>query len=140
MSRGISCNNPGNIRIGANKWKGKITPSRDPEFETFDCMENGIRAMGRLLLTYFNKVHLATISAIVSEYAPPEENPTAAYIMNVCDRTGFDADAPLDLNNELSGDLLAVVRGMIDQEQGNEAFKITAAQLQEGIDRVYDAP
>lgn len=115
MTRGMAICNPGNIRISDQHWLGKITPSADPDFETFDSIEHGIRAIAKILLTYDSE-GVDTITGIINKWAPPSENPTAAYIDNVCDRTGFNADAQLDLTS--IGDLQPVITGMIDQEQG----------------------
>ncbi len=50
--RGIRINNPLNIRIAANAWQGKITPSRDSTFETFKAPQWGFRAGAILLRNY----------------------------------------------------------------------------------------
>ena len=50
--RGIRINNPLNIRIAGNPWKGKVTPSRDNAFETFKAPEWGFRAGAILLRNY----------------------------------------------------------------------------------------
>lgn len=94
MSRGVSNNNPGNLRISNQHWLGKISPSRDPDFETFDTAEHGLRALAKVLLTYFHE-GLNTIEAIIAKWAPAGENNTDAYIDAVSDMTGFDSDAPL---------------------------------------------
>ena len=106
-------------------------PSIDPEFETFDKMEHGIRAMAVLIINY-SKEGIDTISKIVNRYAPPSENPTNAYVTNVADRTGFDPDAVLDLHQK--DDLLAVVKGMCDQEQGEAIREVADEQFEIGVD------
>lgn len=135
MSRGLLIFNPGNLRISSNPWHGKITPSRDSEFETFDCMENGIRAMARLLTGYFDNYKLHTITGIISRYAPSTENPTTAYIKAVSDSTGFDSDAFINLHD--SAIMKELCSAMFKQEQGADAAKITQSQLDDGIARAY---
>lgn len=130
MTIGLRLNNPGNIRVTAAHWLGKITPSRHEEFETFDTPEHGIRALAVNLLTYYNRYHLGTIRQIITRWAPPSENPTAAYINDVCDRTGFDADASIDLTNE--EDLKSLVVAIITQEQGKCPY--SDRQIDRGIE------
>jgi hypothetical protein len=115
MTRGERLNNPLNIRISNNAWKGKITPSSDADFEQFDTPENGIRAGAKIVLTYFHE-GLSTIRQVITRWAPPSENPTEAYIENVSLRSGFDADAHLMFTS--IDDLWPVIHGMIDQENG----------------------
>lgn len=131
MTRGLSLSNPGNIRISDQHWLGKLTPSRDPDFETFDSIEHGIRAVAMLVLSYYFEHGLNTITGIISRYAPPSENNTASYIMSVCDRTGFDADAPLDL--ERQDELFAIVSAICDHEQGSAIEAVSADQFKTGI-------
>ena len=119
MSRGEKINNPLNIRLSDAHWLGKMSPSSDPDFEQFSSAEYGIRAGAKILLTYF-KLGIDTITGIIERWAPPSENPTAAYIENVCNRTGFDADAHLLLTS--LDDLWPVIKGMIDQEQGEVIY------------------
>lgn len=54
--RGVRINNPLNIRIAGNAWKGKVTPSRDKAFETFKAPEWGFRA-GAILLRNYQQRH-----------------------------------------------------------------------------------
>lgn len=131
--RGLRLNNPGNLRITMTPWEGKITPSKDAEFETFDCIENGIRALGKNLLSYFNFHGLKTIRDIIRRYAPATENNTEAYITAVADRTGYDPDANLNLNEY--EDLRAIAEAIMDQEQGAAVKEISQDQIDEGIQR-----
>jgi hypothetical protein len=81
-------NNPGNLR----------NPS-GVGFQRFGSQEEGLRAMARQLRRYQTRDHLSTIADIVTKYAPPSENDTAAYIGDVAKRTGFAPNQPLDLGN-----------------------------------------
>lgn len=129
LSRGLRVNNPGNIRISPTPWHGKVTPSRDSEFETFDTMENGVRAMTRLILTYHQKYGLNTISDIITRYAPPSENATDAYIHAVSDAVGIDPDATLNFTDKT--EISSLMSAIINHEQGN--MPLTMAQIDSGV-------
>lgn len=76
-------NNPCNIRWSPrNDWRGQIEPLNG--FCQFSDLEFGVRATLRLLENY-RKKNLVTIGQIVSRFAPPKENATAAYIDFVVD-------------------------------------------------------
>lgn len=132
-TRGMKLFNPGNLRITPANWKGKITPSKDSEFETFDCIENGIRALGKTLMSYFHGHGLKTIRDVIRRYAPATENDTEAYVTAVSDQTGYDPDANLNLGTY--EDLRAMAEAIIHQEQGEHAREITPDQMDEGIQR-----
>ncbi len=134
-SRGIRLRNPGDIRISPATWHGKITPSLDPDFETFDCIENGIRAVAILLLNYYTKSNVKTLREMATRYAPPTENDTGLYIDTLADRTGFDPDATLSFPD----DLQAVVEAFIDAEQGEAVRFITADQFADGVKRALQS-
>jgi hypothetical protein len=130
-TRGIRLNNPGNLRISTTLWQGKINPSQDPDFETFDLMEHGIRAIAKTLITYQGVHALRTIRELITRWAPPSDNnPTDAYVNNVADRSGFDPDARLDMTNP--SDLEGVICGIIDQENGT-MDGVTSEQISAGI-------
>ena len=96
MSRGLDNCNPGNIRLSAVRYKGEIRPSRDPEFRCFESVEWGYRALFVLLHTYRRRYGCRTLRAMLRRYAPPEENPTAAYLDFVARAAGVAADAEID--------------------------------------------
>lgn len=96
--KGIRLNNPGNIEKGLN-WKGLADIQPDDRFAAFTSPEYGIRAICRLLLTYNKKYKIKTITGIVNRYAPSHENPTAAYIKNVSEWTGYGPKQSLDLTD-----------------------------------------
>jgi len=113
--RGILNNNPGNIRRTGIDWRGEVPDAEktDPLFEQFTAPEWGVRAMAREIMTSVRRGQ-DTIRAIITEWAPPSENPTAAYIAAVSKRTGIDADTPLELGRDLPG----VIGAIIVQENG----------------------
>lgn len=84
MPRGIRNHNPGNIRRNKTLWRGmSADQSADPAFVVFQAPLWGLRALGRLLRTYYDIYHCRSVAAIITRYAPPTENNTAAYIVAV---------------------------------------------------------
>lgn len=81
--RGIRNNNPGNIRDGNDKWQGMSKIDADKSFVEFDDPTWGIRALAVTLVTYQDKHKLRSIRAIISRWAPPNENNTEAYVAAV---------------------------------------------------------
>jgi hypothetical protein len=111
----LNLNNPGNIRISPVAWVGKVTPSRDPQFETFDTPEHGLRAIAVQLLSDFNFHKLNTVTEIIARWAPDNENDTTAYIANVCDWAGFGPDQMLTPDEPT---LIAFSKAITRQENG----------------------
>lgn len=106
LPRGYRNNNPLNIRYSAlNAWKGKVFPNTDRNntFEQFTNMVYGYRAALYLLRKYINQGY-TTIGAIISKWAPANENNTTAYIndaVNIMNSRGlavtpFDAIHPTE--------------------------------------------
>ncbi|MBO6125191.1 MAG: hypothetical protein J6P55_04950 [Bacteroidaceae bacterium] len=120
--RGIRNNNPLNIRLSNDKWQGQVLPQRgsgEGAFCVFYNMEYGWRAAFRILTnTYYNKYKLRTIRAIVSRWAPNNENNTAAYIRHVSDYTGIGPDKVLASPGECPTDWLLIGYAMAVVENG----------------------
>ena len=116
LPRGIRNNNPGNIKVGASNWRGKI--GNDGTFERFDTAVNGIRAAMLLLRTYANQYGLNTIAKIGSRWAPvgSGEKGNAGWAGGVSQYSGIGANVPLNLSNQAT--MLAVMRGIVAQENG----------------------
>ncbi|MBQ7460632.1 MAG: hypothetical protein IJS63_00050 [Bacteroidaceae bacterium] len=88
--RGLRNCNPLNIRrVAGTNWKGQCAEQTDNGFVQFESPVWGIRATFCLLRTYRNKYKAVCIEDIISRWAPPSENDTAAYIRTVCKLTGF---------------------------------------------------
>lgn len=83
LPRGIRNNNPGNIRIGNNNWQGMKKTGFDPNFVEFENPVYGLRALMKILLTYYSKYGLDTVQSIVNRWAPPHENATDSYAAHV---------------------------------------------------------
>lgn len=98
LSRGMRNNNPGNIEYGNFAKKHGATGS-DGRFAIFPTMEAGQAAMQELLRSNYLDAGKDTISKVISKYAPPKENNTAAYIASVAKQTGIGPDQKLSEAN-----------------------------------------
>ena len=82
--RGLRNNNPGNIRITKDKWKGLRPVQEDKEFFQFTEMKWGYRALIRTLQNYHRLHGCRTIADYINRWAPEHENNTSGYISRVC--------------------------------------------------------
>lgn len=99
IPRGIRNNNPGNIKELPNDvtlWKGERATDDDPVMEEFETPEYGIRAIARIIHSYYTHYHINTIRGIIDRWAPPVENDTKAYIDHVSSKCGVGADQVID--------------------------------------------
>ena len=94
-TRGVRNNNPFNIKVSPNRWKGKLPQSekKDKTFEEFYNMSFGIRA-GVLLLKHYIQDGYNTVESIISRYAPSNENHTQNYIEYVSSFIVGDDNVP----------------------------------------------
>lgn len=92
-TRGVRNNNPFNIKLTSDHWKGQLSRSEstDVTFVQFRSMYFGLRA-GVLLLKNYIDMGYNTISDIISRYAPPNENFTKNYIQYVSSFLAADFD------------------------------------------------
>lgn len=125
--RGIRNNNPGNIEKNPNnEWLGISTvpvngeSELDPRFETFKTPVYGIRALARTLITYRAKHNLNSVDAIISRWAPAEENNVNAYVQSVMNRSGLPQYAPLDLFDYDT--IYSLVTAIIYHENGKQPY------------------
>lgn len=123
--RGIRNNNPGNIRKGES-WRGAV--GDDGAFIIFDTALHGIRAMARILHTYATSYGINTVQGIISRWAPPNENDTAAYVQHVAVKMDVGETQPLAFTKT---QLLALVAAIINHENGQQPY--SDEQLLEGI-------
>ena len=126
-SRGLRNNNPGNLRISAVAWVGKIPKAQntDGAFEQFQHLKYGVRAM---ILDVRGKISkgLNTIEKLLAVYAPKSENNTAAYAATVSKLAGIGPKQPLGTDKDT---LQRVVIAMTKVENG---LAITPSQFEEG--------
>lgn len=120
ISRGIANCNPGNIKKSADKWQGLADEQNDPTFFTFKDASWGIRAAVIILISYYDKENLDTISGIISRWAPPSENDTISYIKAVCIDTVFTADKKLNLHEYV--DIYPLIKAIIHHENGQQPY------------------
>lgn len=116
MARGLSNNNPGNIRISGTRYQGEIQPSKDRAFKQFETMAYGYRAMFMLLYTYQKRHGLRTIRQMISRWAPPTENFTENYIRYVAQWSEIGADTRIDTLIEST--MVPIVAAMSRMENG----------------------
>jgi len=108
--RGIRNNNPGNLnyvgQAGAIKETGP-----NGRFAVFQTAEDGLRALADQLRRYGSR-GINSVRAIISKFAPANENNTQAYIGSVSKGLGIGADAALDLNDPrvIQGLMGAIIR------------------------------
>lgn len=118
--RGIRNNNPGNLDRGS-PWQGLVA-GPDPRFCTFADPAYGIRAIAITLITYYDKRKaddkspVDTVGEIITRWAPPVENNTAAYIRYVCRVMGVAPDEHVNLH--LYDTLRPLVEAIIRHECG----------------------
>ncbi|MCF5233106.1 MULTISPECIES: structural protein [unclassified Pseudomonas] len=132
--RGVRNRNPGNIDYNpANRWQGQLKPDPaiEKRFARFNTPENGIRAMGKLLLAYQQKHGLKTVKAIIGRWAPDDENETAAYVHAVEVSSGTPPGAEIDLTSPSV--MRGIVKAIIHHENGGYSY--TDAVLAEGVRR-----
>ena len=115
--RGIRNNNPGNIRKGT-AWDGLAVDQPDRSFCTFENPEHGIRAMGKILLTYERKHGLNTVAGIINRWAPPVENNTDSYADHVAERLGVDPEEGITVADHLE----ELVTSIIKHENGVQPY------------------
>lgn len=122
VPRGIRNNNPLNIRKTPAKWFGKVE-GKDPEFETFDTMEHGIRAAYMIVRTYLTTRGCKTIADIVRRWAPPgDHNDTYHYIRRVGKYIRLDVTTPTCFENCLL--MARLLHAMHIVENGNNFIPI----------------
>jgi hypothetical protein len=86
MPRGIRNNNPGNIRLTSTRWLGQKEAQFDNAFVEFSDPVYGLRALMKVLLTYYRKYGLDTVQSVINRWAPPSENATDHYAAHVAHR------------------------------------------------------
>ena len=91
-SRANRNNNPGNIEYGAFSRAFGSTHG-DPRFAVFNSPDDGFKCLSTLLSKHYSGL---TIAAAIAKWAPPTENNTAQYVLNVCAWTELTPDTIID--------------------------------------------
>jgi hypothetical protein len=130
LPRGIRNNNPLNIEKNAkNKWQGKVAKSTDRRFEQFVNPVMGLRAGAVLIINHFDRKKANTIRKMVGIWAPPKENNTNAYILNVANRAKVDSDEEVNFHDYAI--LRPVLQAMVFHENGTDPY--TDAQYDKAL-------
>ena len=120
--RGYRNNNPLNIRISGNNWKGEIKPSQDGSFCQFTTMAYGFRAAMVCIRTYIRKYGCDTLEKIINRWAPwGDGNNPVRYAQRVMDRfpeTFPDKEVTIDYTNR--DQMTKLVYAMAIVENGSE--------------------
>ncbi len=111
-----SLHNPGNIMKTKQHWEGQASDLSHERRVHYSTQVYGYRAMAKTILTYYKKYNCDTVTKIVFRYAPPNENPTQAYIQYVAHEAGFTTWSHLALEKEIV--LFDIVKAMAKFEQG----------------------
>jgi len=96
LPRGVRNHNPGNIRRTKTVWQGQAVKQTDDEFVCFETPTMGLRALMKVLLSYYRTHGLNTVRKIIQRYAPPNENDTEIYIKSTAHRLGVDPDGAIN--------------------------------------------
>ena len=120
--RGYRNNNPLNIRLSSNNWKGEIKPSADKSFCQFQTMAYGFRAAMVCIRTYITKHNCNTLQEIINRWAPWTDgnNPInyAKKVMNTFPDTFPDKDTVIDYHNQ--NQMTKLVYAMAIVENGSK--------------------
>lgn len=142
-ARGVRNNNPGNIDFNSrNDWVGQLGLEQGvtkPRFARFDSPENGIRALGKLLINYRGKDGMPgvggkgidTVLETVNRWAPANENNTQAYAAAVAKRLGVRPTDPINIKDPAT--LRGMVLSIIIHENGGNPYR--AEVIDEGVRR-----
>ena len=119
--RGIRNKNPGNLVITDIPWVGKVPvdENTDGTFEQFYQAEYGIRALYRDVSGDVERDGLNTPRKLITEYAPPHENNTEAYIQFVSNRLNISPDSVI-----LPFQYPSLVAAIIEIENGKNPYNL----------------
>lgn len=123
-ARGIRNNNPGNIRHG-DDWFGLSDEQTDPSFCQFKEARWGVRALARILKTYYGKHNLRTIEQVIQRWAPPVENDTGAYVRAVANSMAISPTAQLTFPAQLAPLAAAIIK----HENGEQPYAMEDLRL-----------
>ncbi|MBC2659932.1 structural protein P5 [Pseudomonas sp. MSSRFD41] len=138
--RGVRNRNPGNIDYNPrNQWEGQLGKEPNGRFAIFDTAENGIRALGKLLINYRGKDGMPgvgckgidTVLETINRWAPSNENDTQAYASAVAKRLGVRPTEPINIKDLAT--LRGMVLGIIIHENGGNPYP--EAVFEEGLRR-----
>jgi hypothetical protein len=108
MRRGYRNNNPGNIRVSSDAWRGLADPQDQTEFQrreknfcVFREPEWGLRAIAYLLRKYKSDYQLDTPRKIVSRWAPASDNnDVGSYADAIAKALNIGSDTRVDVSDQ----------------------------------------
>ena len=106
MTRGFRNQNPFNIKLTKQAWKGKVPNSEntDGTFEQFKGIMFGLRAGLLILRTYYKKYGCRKMFEFIERFAPATENDVTLYVNYVYKWMNcfidFDMDDDIRLSSE----------------------------------------
>ncbi len=113
----IRLNNPGGIiHTHHDHWKGMAKHQGNKKFVRFSTPVYGLRATMKTLITYEEVHGYHTIESMITRWAPPSENNTAAYIRDVSERTGIPRDVLIDITDKKV--LISITKAIVHHENG----------------------
>lgn len=110
--RGIRNNNPLNLEFRPGQ--PGVTGS-DGRFGRYQSMEDGLFAGAQQVLRWVDRGD-TTLTALISRWAPPSENNTAAYVQRVARDTGLSATGPINWRDP--NVLGSILQSMAHHENG----------------------
>lgn len=130
--RGIRNNNPGNLNFAHQKG-AVLEPGPNARFARFPTPEAGLEALRDQLIRYITRDKIDTVTGIISKWAPPTENNTAAYIRGVAHSLGVEPDTRLGPPSPrlLTGLMNAIIRF----ENGQNPYGSLVARVAGGMPR-----
>ena len=122
--RGIRNNNPGNLGFAGQK--GASRENGSGRFAAFNTPEEGLAAMSKQLDLFFTgksknvKGPAQTVQAIISAWAPPNENDTRAYVNQVSKALGVNPNDRINLNDPKVK--TALMQQIVKKENGGNPY------------------
>lgn len=132
--RGIRNNNPGNIVRNSIQWQGALSQDQvaaagltwDSKFVQFDTPDNGVRAIGHILMSYTAR-GLSTPNEIIYGDTGTDGWSTtdqAAYAANIAAAVGVGVDDEIDVQSNLP----VIATAIIQQENGQQPYDPNSIQ------------
>ena len=133
LSRGLRNMNPGNLDF-RHQEGAELEQHASPRFAKFKTMEEGVAAFARQMQLYASRGQ-DTVRAIISKYAPPNENNTVAYMSSVAKSLGVGIDQRLASGGSFDDEKLRMLMVGVSKIENGKG-KLSLDQINAGI-RLY---